>query len=175
VTGDGLLPRTGPEDRLPPFRRPHARVAPAIHDPAADVDGAPIEQVYASATFDKTWFESVGDERVTARHYGAGHTSGDSIIHFERAQIVHMGDLLFHECHPFIDRAPQKSDCRRQLAARDRHAGRAQGVRRSHGIAATVDAGGRPGRGVRRADVGENKALMCPTKGSLLTDLSPRF
>jgi glyoxylase-like metal-dependent hydrolase (beta-lactamase superfamily II) len=41
---------------------------------------------------------------VTARHYGPAHTGGDAIIHFEQAQVVHMGDLLFHERHPFVDR-----------------------------------------------------------------------
>ena len=57
-----------------------------------------------TATFDKTWEADAGDERVTARHYGPGHTGGDAVIRFERANVVHMGDLLFHERHPFIDR-----------------------------------------------------------------------
>lgn len=61
-------------------------------------------QAYADATFDRTWSEKVGDEQVTARHYGPGHTGGDAIIHFERAGVVHMGDLLFYERHPFVDR-----------------------------------------------------------------------
>lgn len=62
------------------------------------------QQVYPDAVFDKAWSEPFGDERVTAKHYGPGHTGGDAIIHFQKANVVHMGDLLFHERHPFIDR-----------------------------------------------------------------------
>ena len=57
------------------------------------------------ATFDTTWSQDFGDEKITARHDGPGHTGGDAMIHFERAQVVHMGDLLFHERHPRVDRA----------------------------------------------------------------------
>ena len=56
------------------------------------------------ATFDKTWSEDFGDEKITARYDGPGHTGGDAMIHFERANVVHMGDLLFHERHPRVDR-----------------------------------------------------------------------
>ena len=61
--------------------------------------------VVADVTFDKTWTETVGDEKVTASFNGPGHTGADAIVHFERAQVVHMGDLLFHERHPRVDRA----------------------------------------------------------------------
>jgi cyclase len=60
--------------------------------------------VVPDATFDKTWSESFGDERVSAKHYGPGHTGGDAVIVFERAEVAHMGDLLFHERHPRVDR-----------------------------------------------------------------------
>jgi glyoxylase-like metal-dependent hydrolase (beta-lactamase superfamily II) len=40
---------------------------------------------------------------VQARYYGAGHTGGDAVIHFQRANVVHMGDLLFNRAHPNID------------------------------------------------------------------------
>ena len=33
------------------------------------------------------------------------HTDGDSLIHFENANIVHMGDLMFNRRHPFVDRS----------------------------------------------------------------------
>ena len=56
------------------------------------------------ATFDKTWSEDFGDEKITARYDGPGHTGGDAMIHFERANVLHMGDLLFHERHPRVDR-----------------------------------------------------------------------
>lgn len=71
---------------------------------AANAATPPAPPVVADATFDKTWSEAFGDEQVTAKHYGPGHTGGDAIIHFERAQVVHMGDLFFHELHPRVDR-----------------------------------------------------------------------
>jgi glyoxylase-like metal-dependent hydrolase (beta-lactamase superfamily II) len=61
--------------------------------------------VVADATFDKTWSEKFGDETVTAVYNGPGHTGADAIVHFERAHVVHMGDLLFLERHPRVDRA----------------------------------------------------------------------
>jgi len=61
-------------------------------------------QVMADATFDKTWSEKFGDEKVSAEFNGPGHTGGDAIVHFEQAHVVHMGDLLFREFHPRIDR-----------------------------------------------------------------------
>ena len=46
-----------------------------------------------------------GDERISIRHYGPAHTGGDVVIHFERANVAHMGDLMFNRAHPVIDRA----------------------------------------------------------------------
>jgi alkanesulfonate monooxygenase len=55
-------------------------------------------------TFTETWTVDVGDERVIARHYGRAHTSGDAVITFENANVVHMGDLMFNQRHPLVDR-----------------------------------------------------------------------
>jgi cyclase len=41
---------------------------------------------------------------VQAVHYGPAHTGGDAVITFQKAQVAHMGDLMFHQRHPFIDR-----------------------------------------------------------------------
>jgi len=41
---------------------------------------------------------------VTARHYGRAHTSGDIVVTFERANVAHMGDLMFNQRHPVVDR-----------------------------------------------------------------------
>ena len=37
-------------------------------------------------------------------YFGAAHTDGDSVVHFTRSNIAHMGDLLFNRRHPFVDR-----------------------------------------------------------------------
>ena len=46
------------------------------------------------------WFN--GDE-VRAIHVPAGHTDGDSIVHFVEANIVHLGDNFFRGMLPFVD------------------------------------------------------------------------
>jgi cyclase len=63
------------------------------------------QQAYASTTFKDTWSEKFGDETIEARYFGPGHTGGDAVIHFQQANVMHMGDLLFNRAHPNIDRA----------------------------------------------------------------------
>ena len=63
------------------------------------------EQLYPDRTFTDVWREQVGDEWVRAKYYGVAHTSGDAVITFERANVAHMGDLMFHQRHPVIDKA----------------------------------------------------------------------
>jgi len=60
--------------------------------------------VVANATFDKAWHEEIGREEMEARYYGPAHTSGDAVVILEKANVVHMGDLVFNRMHPFIDR-----------------------------------------------------------------------
>lgn len=49
------------------------------------------------------WSTKVHKETIKAHYFGAGHTNGDSMIHFEKANIVHMGDLVFNRRHPYVD------------------------------------------------------------------------
>ena len=65
----------------------------------------PADQLFPDTTFTETWSADVGDEKVSARYYGRGHTSGDVAITFERANVVHMGDLMFNQRHPVVDRS----------------------------------------------------------------------
>jgi cyclase len=63
------------------------------------------KQLYPDITFSDTWKQKVGKESIKAHYFGAGHTNGDSMIHFEHANIVHTGDLVFNRRYPFIDRS----------------------------------------------------------------------
>ena len=63
------------------------------------------QQLYPDQTFSDTHCEKVGKERICLYYSGLGHTNGDAIIHFEHANIVHMGDLVFNRRHPFVDRS----------------------------------------------------------------------
>jgi glyoxylase-like metal-dependent hydrolase (beta-lactamase superfamily II) len=81
----------------------HKNVPELLRKVAAATPNAPAPTL-PDSTFDKAWSEKIGGEAVTAWYYGPGHTGGDAMIHFERAHVVHMGDLLFHERHPRVDR-----------------------------------------------------------------------
>ncbi|MBB6112231.1 Glyoxylase, beta-lactamase superfamily II [Mucilaginibacter lappiensis] len=63
------------------------------------------KQLYPDTTYTDKWKIKVGDEHITAHYFGAGHTNGDSFIHFENANIVHTGDLVFNRRYPFVDRS----------------------------------------------------------------------
>ncbi|MFT3869143.1 MAG: MBL fold metallo-hydrolase [Nibricoccus sp.] len=62
------------------------------------------KQVYADTTFAEAWRKELGDEVVSARYFGPAHTNGDTVILFEKANVVHMGDLMFNRIYPVIDR-----------------------------------------------------------------------
>ena len=61
-------------------------------------------QAYADETFKDGWKVEIGKEKVSAKYYGPGHTSGDAVFFFQQANIVHMGDLMSHQRHPRVDR-----------------------------------------------------------------------
>ena len=53
--------------------------------------------------FPDTWSVTLGDETIRARHWGPAHTGGDASIHFEQANVVHLGDLLNNRGYPNVD------------------------------------------------------------------------
>jgi cyclase len=63
------------------------------------------KQLFPDVTFADTWKQKVGKERIKAHYFGAGHTNGDAVIHFENANVAHLGDLLFNRRYPFVDRS----------------------------------------------------------------------
>ena len=81
----------------------HVKADEHMHNPPGMQ--APADQLYPDTTFTEQWSADVGDEKVSARFYGRAHTSGDAVITFERANVVHMGDLMFNQRHPVVDRA----------------------------------------------------------------------
>ncbi|CAO1654145.1 MBL fold metallo-hydrolase [Parasphingorhabdus sp. NYA22] len=68
------------------------------NDPASPVEALPTVTYH-----DGIKLHLNGDE-VQVRHMKHGHTDGDSIIFWKKANVVHMGDLFFHKMSlPFID------------------------------------------------------------------------
>jgi glyoxylase-like metal-dependent hydrolase (beta-lactamase superfamily II) len=45
----------------------------------------------------------VADETLKLVHFGPGHTSGDTVVIFEKSMVIHAGDLFFHGMPPYID------------------------------------------------------------------------
>ncbi|TNE70268.1 MBL fold metallo-hydrolase [bacterium] len=58
-----------------------------------------------TTTFTDTWKAELGKETIKAFHFGPAHTSGDSVIYFEKDNVAHVGDLCFNKLHPVIDRS----------------------------------------------------------------------
>ena len=83
---------------------PKAQREAAAQTAARRPDAPAQEIVAATATFEKTWREQVGSDTMALNYYGPAHTSGDSVVTFEKANVVHMGDLVFNRSHPYIDK-----------------------------------------------------------------------
>jgi len=65
--------------------------------PASPVGALPI------VTFsDEMTFHWNGDT-IRVIHVALAHTDGDSILHFQGANVIHMGDTFFNGVYPFID------------------------------------------------------------------------
>ncbi|MBI5836737.1 MAG: MBL fold metallo-hydrolase [Candidatus Eisenbacteria bacterium] len=45
----------------------------------------------------------LGDETIRLVHYDSAHTDGDCVVFFEKAHVIHMGDVYFHAVIPYID------------------------------------------------------------------------
>ena len=75
----------------------------AWHKKVSEQANTVANQAYADMSFGESWSRVFGDEKVWAHYYGVGHTSGDAVVTFEKANVVHGGDLLFRRVHPRID------------------------------------------------------------------------
>ena len=71
----------------------------------AEKNNSVDKQLYPEITFSNDWNLKAGKERIKANYFGRGHTDGDAVYHFQHANIVHVGDLMFNKRHPFVDRS----------------------------------------------------------------------
>lgn len=77
---------------------------PGLQKSAAEAQSNGEEQAYPDVTYSSEWSLDTGDEIIRLNYYGNAHTGGDSVVTFEKANVVHMGDLVFNRWYPFIDR-----------------------------------------------------------------------
>lgn len=45
------------------------------------------------------------DEHIRLIHVDRAHTDGDTLVYFENANVIHMGDTFFHDRWPYVDLA----------------------------------------------------------------------
>ena len=62
------------------------------------------ETLLPTEVFTETITKQVAGESITLHYFGPGHTNGDAIVHFQNANVVHMGDLVFNRRFPYIDK-----------------------------------------------------------------------
>ncbi|APV48702.1 MBL fold metallo-hydrolase [Betaproteobacteria bacterium GR16-43] len=65
--------------------------------PASPKAALPIVTFASDVTF------QLSGEEIRAIHVPRAHTDGDAIVHFVKADVIHMGDTFFHPMYPFID------------------------------------------------------------------------
>lgn len=65
--------------------------------PAAPKDALPVVTFAESVTF------HLNGDTIKVTHVPPAHTDGDSVVFFEKANVLHTGDLFFNGRYPFID------------------------------------------------------------------------
>ena len=65
-------------------------------DPAPAV-ALPVVTYTESMTF------HVNGDTTQLFHVGNAHTDGDAVVHFQKANVIHTGDVVFNGLYPFID------------------------------------------------------------------------
>ncbi|MDZ7771226.1 MAG: MBL fold metallo-hydrolase [Balneolaceae bacterium] len=78
----------------------HENVPGLMRQAAGEEEPPPVPDT----TYAQSWQTDLGDETLHLRYFGRGHTSGDSVVYFEQANVVHMGDLVFNRMNPYADR-----------------------------------------------------------------------
>jgi glyoxylase-like metal-dependent hydrolase (beta-lactamase superfamily II) len=54
-------------------------------------------------TFSKNMHLHINNETIIATYVPNAHTDGDSFVRFEKANVIHAGDIFFNGFYPFID------------------------------------------------------------------------
>ncbi len=71
---------------------------------SAEKAGKLDQQLLPNITFEKNWKAKLGKEKIKGKYFGAAHTNGDCVFHFQNANVAHVGDLVFNIRFPFIDK-----------------------------------------------------------------------
>ena len=66
------------------------------------VDPSPVA-AWPMVTYADSLALHVNGDTVEVQHYPGGHTDGDSVVFFLKANVVHLGDHFFKDRFPFVD------------------------------------------------------------------------
>ena len=58
---------------------------------------------WPTLSFDTSIVLHFNGDQIKAMHFPHSHTDGDVAVFFMQANVVHMGDLFFNQCFPFVD------------------------------------------------------------------------
>lgn len=86
------------------YRLSMDQVLERIGRPLAESPAVP-EEAWPVVTFTEEMTFHLNGDDLHALHVENAHTDGDAIMHFRRANVVHMGDTFFRDRFPFIDTA----------------------------------------------------------------------
>ena len=76
---------------------PHDLPIMGLHFPASPADALPQQTFAASHKL------QANGETLALQHFAPAHTDTDIYIHFEKTNVIHMGDTFFNHRYPFID------------------------------------------------------------------------
>jgi cyclase len=87
---------SAPHDLPVLYRGPNGRLAGLHFDPS------PV-QALPQQTFAAGYKLQANGETLALEHVAAAHTDTDIYVHFEKANVIQMGDLFFNGMYPYID------------------------------------------------------------------------
>lgn len=76
---------------------PHDSTLMGMHFPASPTDALPQQ------TFSSSYKLEANGERLILQYFQPAHTDTDIYIHFQKANVIHMGDTFFNGVYPVID------------------------------------------------------------------------
>jgi cyclase len=88
--------RSEPHDLPVLYRAPDGALAGLHFDPSA-VEALPQQ------TFAASYKLQANGETLALQHVAPAHTDSDIHVHFQRANVISMGDLFFNGMYPYID------------------------------------------------------------------------
>jgi cyclase len=68
-----------------------------LHFPPSPADALPQQ------TFASSYKLKANGEALALQYFSPAHTDSDIYVHFEKANVIHMGDTFFNGMYPFID------------------------------------------------------------------------